>query len=101
MDRRIPMANPEKVVLKILSVKGTCDAGLREGQEFDLSNEFSLGISKDGKTLCPSAFYAAYPFWRVLRFGGEFPWEKNKDLGHVACPDPFNPVIMELRRVKG
>ena len=25
---------------------------------------------------------------------------KDKDQGHVACPDPFNPVIMELRRVK-
>jgi uncharacterized repeat protein (TIGR04076 family) len=36
----------------------------------------------------------------VLRHGGEFPWEENKDKAHVACPDPFNPVVMELRRVK-
>ncbi len=31
------MANPEKVILKIVSVKGTCAAGHYVGQEFDLS----------------------------------------------------------------
>ena len=95
------MAKQEKVILKIVSVKGTCSAGHREGQEFDLSSEFTVGLSKDGRALCPSAFYAAFPYWRVLRFKGELPWEENKDLAHVACPDPFNPVMMELRRVKG
>ncbi len=94
------MDNPAKVLLTITSVKGTCAAAHREGQQFDLSGEFKVGISKDGKALCPSAFYAAFPYWRTLRFGGVFPWEKDKDVTHVACPDPFNPVVMELRRVR-
>jgi uncharacterized repeat protein (TIGR04076 family) len=37
------MADPSKVVLKIVSVKGTCAAGHKVGQEFDLSKEFQLG----------------------------------------------------------
>jgi len=94
------MANPAKVVLKIVSVKGTCNAGHKVGQEFDLSKEFTLGYREDGRALCPSAFQAVFPSWRVLRFGGEMPWEKNKDLAHVACPDPVNPVVMELRRIR-
>ena len=94
------MANPAKVVLKITSVQGTCVAGHKAGEEFDLSKEFKLGHSGNGTALCPSAFYAAFPNWRVLRFGGEFPWEEEKDTAHVACPDPLNPVHMELRRVK-
>jgi len=94
------MANPAKVVLKIVSVKGTCNAGHKVGQEFDLSKEFTLGSREDGKALCPSAFHAVFPSWRVLRFGGELPWEKDKDLAHVACPDPVNPVVMELRRIR-
>jgi uncharacterized repeat protein (TIGR04076 family) len=98
--RRNAMANPLKVVLKIASVKGTCAAGHKVGQEFDLSKDFVLGYSGDGKALCPSAFYAAFPNWRVLRFGGELPWEEDKDTAHVACPDPFYPVMMELRRVR-
>jgi len=38
------MANPEKVILKIVSVKGHCAAGHKEGQEFDLSKDFMLGL---------------------------------------------------------
>ncbi len=94
------MAQPYKVVLKITSMQGKCDAGHKVGDEFDLSKDFTLGYSGNGKTICPSAFYAAFPNWRVLRFGGELPWEKDKDTAHVACPDPLNPVVMELRRIK-
>jgi uncharacterized repeat protein (TIGR04076 family) len=94
------MANLPKVVLRIVSVKGTCNAGHKVGQEFDLSKEFTLGYREDGKALCPSAFHVAFPARRVLRFGGEMPWEKNKDLAHVACPDPVNPVVMELKRIR-
>ncbi len=94
------MAEPMKVVMKIVSVKGTCAAGHKVGEEFDLSKDFTLGFSGKGKALCPSAFYAAFPSWRVLRFGGEFPWEEDKDTAHVACPDPLNPVMMELRRIR-
>jgi len=94
------MANPEKVILKIISVKGTCGAKHFVGQEFDLSRDFTLGGSGDPRALCPSAFNAIFPSWRVLRHGGEFPWEEDKDKTTIACPDAFNPVVMELRRVR-
>ena len=94
------MANPEKVILRIVSVKGTCAAGHHVGQEFDLSKDFQLGVSGDPRTLCPSAFHAIFPSWRVLRHGGAFPWEKDLAKTTIACPDPINPVMMELRRVK-
>ena len=64
------MADPMKVVLKITSVKGTCAAGHKVGEEFDLSKDIVLAYSGNGKALCPSVFYAAFPNWRVLRFGG-------------------------------
>jgi uncharacterized repeat protein (TIGR04076 family) len=97
------MANPEKVILKIISVKGTCGAKHFEGQEFDLSQDFILGGSGSGdpRAICPSAFHAIFPSWRVLRHGGALPWSEDKDKATIACPDPFNPVVMELRRVKG
>ena len=94
------MANPEKVILRIISVKGHCAAGHKEGQEFDLSKDFVLGVSGNPQAICPSAFYAAYPSWRVLRHGGTLPWSEDKDKEHVACPDPLNPVVMELQRIK-
>jgi uncharacterized repeat protein (TIGR04076 family) len=94
------MANPTKVILKITSVKGTCAAGHKVGEEFDLSKDIILGYSGNDKALCPYAFNAAFPHWQVLCYGGELPWEKDKDTAHVACPDPVNPLFMELRRVK-
>jgi uncharacterized repeat protein (TIGR04076 family) len=94
------MADPKKVVLKITSVAGHCTAGHKVGDEFDLSKDVVLGYSGNGKALCPAAYYAAYPSFRVLRFGGELPWGKDKDTTHVACPDPLNPVVMELRRIR-
>ena len=93
------MANPAKVILKIVSVKGVCGAGHKEGEEFGLSKDFVVGRGAPG-CLCDAAFNAMYPAWRVLRSEGEYPWEKDRDQAHVACPDPFNPVIMQLRRVR-
>ncbi|MBP1713402.1 MAG: hypothetical protein H6Q42_1605 [Deltaproteobacteria bacterium] len=40
------MDNPAKVTCKIISVKGTCHAGHREGQEFDLSQNFLVGVCR-------------------------------------------------------
>jgi uncharacterized repeat protein (TIGR04076 family) len=94
------MTAPMKVVLKITSMKGNCVAGHKVGDEFDLSQDFVLGYSGAKKVLCPYAFYAAFPSWRVLRFGGVFPYEEDKDTSHVACPDPLNPLTMELRRIR-
>ena len=81
------MADPSKVILKIISVKGTCAAGHKVGEEFDLSKDFALGYSGSGKALCPSAFYAAFPNWRILRFGGE------NYLGKKIRIQPMWPVL--------
>ena len=49
--------------------------------------------------MCSWAFYALYPFAQVLQFGGSFPWEPDAGVSRVACPDPDNPVVFELRRI--
>ena len=94
------MTIPSKVVLKIISVKGTCAAKHQVGQEFDLSGDFKVGMSGDPKTICTGLFHAIYPNYRVLRFGGSLPWEKDPNVIHVACPDPLSPVVIQLIRVR-
>jgi uncharacterized repeat protein (TIGR04076 family) len=94
------MATPEKVILKVISVKGNCVAKHKEGQEYDLSQDFVLGASGGPGVICPNAFYAIYPLWLVLRQGGKCHWEKDPEKVHIACPDPFNPVMMQLRKKK-
>ena len=79
------------VMAKVISQKGTCEAGHSVGDEFAMGQTTPLGM-------CAWAFHTLFPFAEVLQFGGSFPWEKDPDKTTVACPDPANPVMFELRR---
>jgi uncharacterized repeat protein (TIGR04076 family) len=61
------------------------------GQKFDLS-----GSTPEG--LCQSALHSAYPTIFALRWGADFPWEKEKGVAHIACPDADNPLVMKITR---
>ena len=79
------------VTARVISQKGTCAAGHKVGEEFVIGE-------KTPPNLCSWACYSLFPFATVLQFGGSFPWEKDPDKTTVACPDPGNPVVFELRR---
>jgi uncharacterized repeat protein (TIGR04076 family) len=80
-----------QIIAKVISQKGTCEAGHKAGDEFVIGQRTPLGM-------CSWAFHTLFPFAEVLQFGGSFPWEKDPDKATVACPDPDNPVVFELRR---
>jgi len=82
-----------KIIAKVISQQGTCEVGHKVGDEFNISGTVPPGI-------CPWAFYTLFPFAKTLQFGGSFPWESGPDRARVACPDPDNPVIFEIRRVE-
>jgi uncharacterized repeat protein (TIGR04076 family) len=82
----------DKVVARVVSQKGTCQAGHKAGDEFEVGQQTGQGV-------CAWAFCALFPFAQVLQFGGSFPWETAPDIATVACPDPGNPVVFELRRI--
>ncbi len=81
-----------EIIAKVVSQKGTCAAGHKVGDEFIIPTE----TTPPG--MCPWAFHTLFPFIAVLQFGGSFPWESDPDYTTVACPDPGNPVVFELRR---
>lgn len=78
-------------VTKITGI-GICPVNHKVGDTFKVTGAERV----DG--LCGWAYHAILPFLTVLRYGGEFPWEKNKDVATVCCPDPNNSVVFELRR---
>ena len=80
-----------ELLTSVISQKGTCAAGHKVGDEFIIGEEIPPG-------LCPWAFHSIFPAAAVLQFGGSFPWENNPDRTTVACSDPENPVVFELRR---
>jgi uncharacterized repeat protein (TIGR04076 family) len=82
-----------EVSATVISQKGTCEAGHKIGDEFLIGDKTPAGM-------CPWAFYALFPFVSALVFGGSFPWEEDEDTATVACPDPTNPVVFELKRLR-
>ena len=82
-----------EMIAKVVSQKGTCEAGHKVGDEFIIG-------SQTPPNLCSWAFHSLFPFAEVLQFGGSFPWEEDPNKATIACPDPTNPVVFELRRVQ-
>jgi uncharacterized repeat protein (TIGR04076 family) len=87
------MAESYKVSIKVISQKGSCEAGHKVGDQWLVGEKTPGGI-------CLFAFSSLFPFITPLMYGGAFPWEKDPDKTTVACPDPDNPVVFEIRRVR-
>jgi uncharacterized repeat protein (TIGR04076 family) len=86
------MAN-YKVSVKVISQKGSCEAGHRVGDQWVIDDKTPEG-------LCIFALGSLLPFLTPLMYGSSFPWENNPDMTTVACPDADNPVVFELRRLR-
>ena len=87
------MTEPCKVIGRVISQKGTCEAGMRVGEEFPVGDLTPANV-------CSFAYHAVFPFAVTLKYGGSFPWETDPDRTTVACPDADNPVVIELRRTR-
>ena len=85
---------PYDVEVKVKSVKGTCDFGHKVD---DLIRFDGKAIKGD---ICYSALMVLLPRVYSMRYGAEFPWAENKDAIENACPDPENPVVFEIRRIR-
>ena len=87
------MAEYNSISVRVISQKGTCDAGHRVGDEWVIEDKTPEGI-------CAFAFTSLFHLLTPLMFGGAFPWEDDSDVTTVAYPDPANPVVFELRRLR-
>lgn len=83
-----------KVIATVQSVKGHCDFGHEAGDQVVFDGETVQG------RVCLHALYSFLPKVFAMRYGADFPWLEDKDVATHACPDAFNPVVFEIRRVK-
>jgi uncharacterized repeat protein (TIGR04076 family) len=92
------MTEPSKKIpdikVTVTSVKGKCSLGHKVGDEF----VFKGGIAPGG--LCTEGMLTVIPAARTLMYGGIHFWEEDPDAISVCCPDPANPVVFEIRRMK-
>jgi uncharacterized repeat protein (TIGR04076 family) len=88
-----------RVKAKVISQEGHCAAGHKIGDEiiFDWDTHEIEG------RLCLHALYSAFPKIYALAHGGKVAFAKAEDgtlVARHACPDGYNPLILELRIVK-
>ena len=81
-----------RVVGEIKSIQGTCSAGHKVGDKFELSMHDSAG-------LCGLFYHDIFPWILALQLGGEYPWGE-KDVVELECMDRINAVKIELRRMR-
>ena len=83
-----------KIVARVIRQEGHCAAGHQVGDEVVFDGE-----TVDGK-VCISALYSFLPKVYAMRYGANFPWVDDPDVSTHACPDAWNPVVFEIRRVR-
>ena len=89
------MPIPYKVKVTVKSVaKGECPLGFKAGDQWFIES------AKTPDGMCPSAYNSVAPAIRVFRMGGKHPWDKNKDVTQISCPDPEHWVTYEVRRLR-
>ena len=83
-----------KVLVKVVEARGHCGHGHKLGETFDID-----GTKTSGN---PCLEIAGNLYWNAtaLSNGATLPWAKgkDKDITYVACPDPKNTIVFELRR---
>jgi uncharacterized repeat protein (TIGR04076 family) len=81
------------IIAKVIKQEGHCAFGHQVGDEVIFDGETVRG------KVCISALYSFMPKVFAMRYGAEFPWLDDKDVSTHACPDAWNPVVFEIRRV--
>ena len=82
-----------KIVGTIKDVKGRCNVKHKKGDVIELSGHDSGG-------LCGFFYHDIFPSIITLQFGGTFPWSQDPDIVELECPDRFNVVKIELKRIR-
>ena len=90
------MPKPHSIVVRVLSVEGHCEFGYQPGDQIVFDGERIEG------RICLHALYSFLPKVFAMRYGASFPWldDEHQDVSAHACPDAYNPVVFEVRRIR-
>jgi uncharacterized repeat protein (TIGR04076 family) len=90
------MAKTYRIIARVAELRH--ESGKGPCRLYKLGDEFDLSKPEEKEKVCRWAYNAMFPFLTVLEYGGTLPWEADPGRAYVACPDPNNVVVFELRR---
>jgi uncharacterized repeat protein (TIGR04076 family) len=74
-------------------IKGSCDLH----KIGDVAEFTESGVK--GK-ICIHALYSMMPAVFAMLFDAQFPWLEDPETKTHACPDAFNSVVFEIKRIR-
>lgn len=83
----------EKDPVEMVNPIGVC-AQFKDGQVFVVNEDLKMP-----EGFCSFAWVSLYGNVRLLAFGGDPPWYKEKGVAINCCIDGHRPVIFKLKRV--
>ena len=81
------------------TIKITITGGECHGEHHKVGQEFMVERTTPAG-MCLGAWNAIAPYVTALRYDANFPWEKEKGVANIHCPDPIGGITLELRRVE-
>jgi len=72
---------------------------MEECKIFKDGQEFIVEGAQMPKGFCASAWISIYSNVRLLAFGGNLPWFKEKGVAINCCTDGLRPVIFKIERM--
>ena len=69
-------------------------------QEFKVGDTWLIENGKTPSGMCSGAYNSCAPAIRTFRLGGEHPWDDDKDVTCISCPDPKVCVVYEIKRLR-
>jgi len=82
------------MAIRITVKEGTC-----QGKRHKIGDTFTVENTTPGG-MCLGAWNAVASPVSSLRLGANFPWEKEKGIATIHCPDPKG-ITLELKRIDG
>ena len=72
---------------------------MNECERFKEGQEFIVEYLDMPEGFCTSAWVSIYGNVRLLAFGGNLPWFKEKGVAVNCCIDGLRPVVFKLERI--
>jgi len=86
-----------KITVKEIQGRGTCNFGFKVG---DVIIHPDQNPPKTIPNFCAWAYHEIHPVLFTLKYGGNFPWETEKNVAVACCSDSKNPVVFRIELIE-
>ena len=85
-----------KITIAEIQGRGICNFGFKAG---DVIYHPDQNPPRTISNFCAWAYHEIHPALFTLKYGGHFPWEKEKNVAVAYCSDAKNPVVFRIELI--